>query len=791
MKDLTAEQQVDTLLYLMGPQANDVVDTFGLSDQQKKVYATVMAKFEALYADKKNTVYERAKFNRCQQEGEPVNSFIMDVKRLAANCEFGALKDELIRGRIILDIADEALSQSLQLEASLDLEKMHRTVTQNSNVVRDNGNGSSGEVNRVINPNRARFRPKQQNQQKTSRQQPPSKGGGGGAANRPWICKYCGKQGRHNKPKDCPAFGKKYHVCKKWNHFASVCKFAKSVHEMEEEDGEDDDEDDVGEIRYGKQPFLGTVCIDELNLLLLDVKVGGYGTLELIADGGADATVMGKEYLQYLPKVQLEASGPLRGAGRIRLDVLGKFKTTLRWQRKQRPLLGRPAMLKFKLIDPTLFKKPEEVMSVLKLPEEDFQSIFDRVGEMPGEYTVKIKPNNEPFSIKQAPAVPLLQPTTAEVLRMEAEGIITQVDEALPRCAGMVPVLKKDGSIEKEALSLPWTFERLSLFLNRLSGFELCTDHKPLIPILSTKPISDLSPRLQRFRMRLLPYVYDILHVPGKELHIPDILSSANVDSWPVTPAKKKEILIAQQNDQVCSQLSSFVTQGWPRNLNAWPNHLKGYFSVIQDLNIQLGAVCNGNQILIPKKLQTDTLQKLHAGHLAVEKCRSRASSSVWWPGMSSQLAKLVEDCETCAKRRSFPREPLLPSPPAKRPWEVIGMDFTECKGRKYLVVVDYFSTYPFALPMTKTTAAAVINELDGLFSLFGAPDTIRSDNGPPEMCVFRSRGRPSQAGPGFRPYLAGRSSRKEGATPKGKEAPNASYGLYLNCDTASVIPET
>jgi len=99
---------------------------------------------------------------------------------------------------------------------------------------------------------------------------------------------------------------------------------------------------------------------------------------------------------------------------------------------------------------------------------------------------------------------------------------------------------------------------------------------------------------------------------------------------------------------------------------------------------------------------------------------------------MSSQLTKLVEECETCIQRRRLPKEPLLPSPPAKRPWEAIGMDFAECKGRKYLVVVDYFSTFPFALPMTKTTAAPVINGLEELFSIFGAPDIIRSDNGPP-----------------------------------------------------------
>jgi len=136
-------------------------------------------------------------------------------------------------------------------------------------------------------------------------------------------------------------------------------------------------------------------------------------------------------------------------------------------ERKQRPLLGRPAMLKFKLIDPTLFKKPKEVMSVSKQPEEEFESVFEGMGVMPGEYTVKIKPNNEPFSIKQARriAVPLLQPTAAELLRMEGEGIITQVDKPLAWCAGMVPVLKKDGSVR-----ICVDFSQLNRFIERERG---------------------------------------------------------------------------------------------------------------------------------------------------------------------------------------------------------------------------------------------------------------------------------------------------------------------------------
>ena len=56
------------------------------------------------------------------------------------------------------------------------------------------------------------------------------------------------------------------------------------------------------------------------------------------------------------------------------------------------------------------------------------------------------------------------------------------------------------------------------------SKFEIETDHKPLVPLLSNKHLNDLPPRVLCFRLRMAKY-YTILHVPGKLLYTADTLS--------------------------------------------------------------------------------------------------------------------------------------------------------------------------------------------------------------------------------------------------------------------------
>ena len=119
----------------MGEKSDDVLYTLTLSDAQRKKYEDVCKALSEYFIGKHNVIYERAKFNtRYQQPGETAESFIIDVHKLADHCQYGVLREEMIRDRIVVGIRDAKLSEKLQLDPNLTLAKTKTQVRQNEEV---------------------------------------------------------------------------------------------------------------------------------------------------------------------------------------------------------------------------------------------------------------------------------------------------------------------------------------------------------------------------------------------------------------------------------------------------------------------------------------------------------------------------------------------------------------------------------------------------------------------------------------------------------------------------------
>eukprot|EP00117_Sycon_ciliatum_P026244 scpid18053/ scgid21591/ Retrovirus-related Pol polyprotein from transposon opus; Protease; Reverse transcriptase; Endonuclease len=79
--------------------------------------------------------------------------------------------------------------------------------------------------------------------------------------------------------------------------------------------------------------------------------------------------------------------------------------------------------------------------------------------------------------------------------------------------------------IELELLAAVWAVHKCSLFLSG-APFELCTDHRPLIPILNSYSLDQIeNPRLQRLTLKLRPYQFVAKWRKGTDNAFADALS--------------------------------------------------------------------------------------------------------------------------------------------------------------------------------------------------------------------------------------------------------------------------
>ena len=108
------QRQVSTLLHCLGEDADDVLVSTNITEDERKSYKDVMAKFDGHFKICHNLIFERAMFNkRVQLVGESTEQYITALHQLAENCDYGELKSKMIRDRLVVGIRDDNLSQQL------------------------------------------------------------------------------------------------------------------------------------------------------------------------------------------------------------------------------------------------------------------------------------------------------------------------------------------------------------------------------------------------------------------------------------------------------------------------------------------------------------------------------------------------------------------------------------------------------------------------------------------------------------------------------------------------------
>ncbi|XP_074611079.1 uncharacterized protein LOC141865664 [Acropora palmata] len=208
----------------MGREAEHVYKSFTLEEGDEEKFDVILAKFDGHFVPKRNTIHERARFyQRNQKQGESVESFVRSLYELAEHCDFGTIRDQQIRDRIVIGISDKTVSQKLQLKSDLTLETAIQIARQ-SELVKSQVTDQSS------------YTPKDLDEVHTKKKSVHSRGrkvkGKKEDSSEKQGQKKCGKCGLHStKPEHCIARGKKCSKCQRVGHFAAVC-WSKSVSEV-------------------------------------------------------------------------------------------------------------------------------------------------------------------------------------------------------------------------------------------------------------------------------------------------------------------------------------------------------------------------------------------------------------------------------------------------------------------------------------------------------------------------------------------------------------------------------
>ena len=150
-----------------------------------------------------NLMYKRFNFNTFDQQSyETIDEYISKLRGLSETCEFGTLRDSLIKDCIVLGTKSKQVRVTLLDQKKLTLDKAlsvcHSSELTEQHLLKMNNNSTSNvnSLQNVLQKERE-WKCEQRN------------------------CEYCGF--KHAKRK-CPAYGKVCHKCNRKNHFANVCK---------------------------------------------------------------------------------------------------------------------------------------------------------------------------------------------------------------------------------------------------------------------------------------------------------------------------------------------------------------------------------------------------------------------------------------------------------------------------------------------------------------------------------------------------------------------------------------
>lgn len=316
------------------------------------------------------------------------------------------------------------------------------------------------------------------------------------------------------------------------------------------------------------------------------------------------------------------------------------------------------------------------------------------------------------------------------VLYQEVDGVRRYVGFASKALNG---AQRNYPATKRELLAVVYALRAFSHYLFG-EKFILYTDHQALTSIFTINTVSYV---IANWLDVLLEYDFEIRHRPGIEMVIPDSLSrlyESTLENEGVRESPALNcIMLEQEAIRACQTLQAQSPTLCPLSVAEPP---------AKRPNLELDEFIKERFDKKTVSSHEDQVKMLRSAHAFSHFGAEHLFKQVWdkgyfWNGMRRMCDEIVGTCHTClqynVRRKGFnPTRSLR----ADAPWDHIAIDcavdlpVSKSGNSAILILVDVATRFVVAKPLPNTQEATVARALFEVFTTFGPPKAMQSDQG-------------------------------------------------------------
>ena len=144
------------------------------------------------------------------------------------------------------------------------------------------------------------------------------------------------------------------------------------------------------------------------------------------------------------------------------------------------------------------------------------------------------------------------------------------------------------------------------------------------------------------------------------------------------------------------------------------------------------GVLLRNCCVIAPQEHQCKVITMLHQTYRGMVRMKTMARLYVWWPNIKTSIETCCKASNVCPVTAPALTANLSPWPLLDEPRDRIHVDFAgPFLGNMWILIMDAYSKWPSVVRMRNhPTTETITMAFDILFTTWGCPKTIVSDNG-------------------------------------------------------------